>query len=186
MVRLRVVLVGAVLSFAATGEAQQTTFTGTITAHAGAAHGGDVRGRPLTLGASMAVVDDRGVGAELDVAHTGDFDPVLFADSSVTSVMLNVIGMYPHEWFQPFVNVGAGVLRLRTAIFQGQELTGRTDVAFNAGAGLQVMFDELLGVRGDVRYFRYFQHHADLPLIDGGLFDYWRTSIGVTLAWPIR
>jgi hypothetical protein len=48
------------------------------------------------------------------------------------------------------------------------------------------MFDDATGVRGDVRYFRYLQRHDDLPLRDNGFFDYWRTSIGVTFAWPIR
>jgi opacity protein-like surface antigen len=176
----------AVLSCAAAAEAQPSTFTGSITAHIGAAHRGDVRGKAWTPGASMAVIDSNGIGAELDVAHTRDFDEVLFAESAVTSLMLNVIGMYPHPSIQPFVNAGAGVMRTRAAVFQGQTPTSRTDVAFSVGGGLQFMFNELIGVRGDMRYFRYFQRHTDLPMLDNGFFDFWRSSVGVTLAWPIR
>jgi len=184
--RSRLVLAVAVLSYAAVAEAQPSTFTGSITAHIGAAHGGDVRDRAWTPGASMTVIDDTGVGAELDVAHTRDFDKALFAESGVTSFMLNFIGMYPHPEFQPFVNAGVGIMRTRAAVFEGQAPTSRTDLAFNAGGGVQYMFNELLGVRGDVRYFRYFQRHNDLPLLDNGFFDFWRSSVGITVAWPIR
>ena len=35
-------------------------------------------------------------------------------------------------------------------------------------------------------YFRYMQRQIDLPVGHDGAFDYWRTSIGFTYAWPIR
>ncbi len=184
--RSRLVLAVAVLSYAAVADAQPAIYTGSITAHVGAAHGGDVRDRAWTPGASMAVVDDNGLGAELDIAHTRGFDKEFFAESAVTSFMLNVIGMYPHTAIQPFVIAGVGVMRTRAVVVAGEAPTSRTDVAFNAGGGLQYMFNELIGVRGDVRYFRYFQRHNDLPLLDNGFFDLWRSSIGVTFAWPIR
>jgi opacity protein-like surface antigen len=176
----------AVLSYAAAAEAQPSTFTGSVTAHIGLAHGGDVRDRAWTPGASMAVIDDNGIGVELDVAHTRDFDQAFFADSAITSFMLNVIGMYPHPAFQPFVNVGVGIMRTRAAVFEGLTPASRTDIAFDAGGGLQYMFNELLGVRGDVRYFRYFERHNDFPRLDNGVFDFWRSSVGITVAWPIR
>jgi hypothetical protein len=56
VVRFRLVLAVAVLSYSAVAEAQQSTFTGSITAHIGVAHGGDVRGRAWTPGASMTVI----------------------------------------------------------------------------------------------------------------------------------
>ena len=174
------------LAYAAGADAQPSTFTGMITAHVGAARGGDVRDLRITPGVSMAVVDDAGLGAELDVAHARNFADGMFAESGVTSVMLNLIVSYPHASFQPFVNAGVGVLHTRVAIFEGQPTTGKTDVAFSAGGGMQYMFDELVGVRGDVRYFRDFQRREELPLLDSGYFDFWRTSIGITLAWPVR
>jgi len=180
------VLAVAVLSYAAVADAQPGVFTGNITAHFGSAHGGDFREGAWTPGASMAVIDDNGVGVELDFAHAGDFDEVLFADSNVTSFMVNVIGMYPHPAFQPFVNIGVGVMRTSVAVFAGGESSKRTDTAFNLGAGMQFMFNEIVGLRGDVRYFRYFQRQEELPLAGDGIFNFWRTSFGVTLAWPIR
>ena len=182
----RLVLAVAVLAYTAVADAQPGVFTGNITAHFGSAYGGDFREGAWTPGASMAVIDDNGVGVELDFAHAGDFDEVLFADSAVTSFMINVIAMYP----APGVPAVRQHRRRRHAHqrrgVQRDDPYRRTDTAFNVGAGMQFMFNEILGLRGDVRYFRYFQRHEDLPLLDDGIFNFWRTSFGVTLAWPIR
>ena len=186
MVRLRLAVVVALLSYGTAVEAQPPGFTGSITGHLGAAHGGDVGDPSLTPGGSMAVIDDNGVGVELDVAHTPDFDKLSFVDSSITSLMLNVIGMYPHPSFRPFAIAGVGVIRTRAAVFAGQTPVSRTELGFSLGGGLQYMFNELIGVQGDMRYFRYFQRATDLPIVNSGLFEYRRISFGVTLAWPIR
>jgi hypothetical protein len=78
------------------------------------------------------------------------------------------------------------VIRTRASIFDGVPVASRTDLGFDAGAGLQVMFNDVFGARGDVRYLRYFQRHPDLPVLDNGFFDFWRISVGGTFAWPIR
>ena len=87
---------------------------------------------------------------------------------------------------RPFVVAGAGLLRVRTSLAFGEPVTSRTDWGFNGGGGVQWMITDAVGVRGDVRYFRYFQRHDDLPLLDNGFFDYWRTSVGLTFSWPIK
>ena len=166
--------------------AQAYFFTGLLTAHLGAARGGDVRNPTATGGLSLAVVDNNGLGAEVDVAHTGAFDRDFFADSSVTSFMLNFVGMYPHQSVRPFVNVGAGALHVRTSVVPGEAADGQTEFGWNAGGGLLLRIGEVFGVRGDVRYFRIFDRPEDLVLRDSGFFDYWRISIGGTFSWPIR
>jgi opacity protein-like surface antigen len=168
VVRLRLALTMVGVLTASAAAAQQPLYTGIITPYLGAAAGGDVEGRGVTPGASMAVLDNNGLGAELDVGHTRE------------------IGMWRISAVRPFVVAGAGLLRVRAELPVMGLVTSRTDWAFDAGAGVQYMFDDAIGVRGDVRYFRYLQRHDDLPLRDNGFFDYWRTSIGVTFAWPIR
>src|SRR3712207_203015 len=96
--------------------AAQVLYTGMLTAHVGAARAGDVRDAVTTAGGSMAVIDRNGVGAEIDVAHTGRFDENFFAESSVTSLMVNFLAVYPDDRLRPFVTIGAGLLRLRTAV----------------------------------------------------------------------
>jgi hypothetical protein len=161
-------------------------FTGFLTAHFGAARAGDVRNPTATGGVSLAVVDASGLGAEIDIGHTGAFDRDFFSDSSVTSFMLNFVGLYPHETVRPFVNVGVGALHVRTALLPGATPDGRTEAAWNAGGGVLLGITDFLGVRGDVRYFRLFDRPEDLVLRDSGFFDYWRISIGATFAWPMR
>ena len=81
MVRLRLAVTVFCLLLAASAHAQQTLYTGMITAHIGAAAGGDVEGRGVTPGASMLVVDDTGVGAEIDIGHTRAIDQTRFSST---------------------------------------------------------------------------------------------------------
>ena len=167
-------------------EAQSFNFTGVLTGHLGVSATNDVRDRTLTPGVSMAVLDDNGIGAELDIAHVNDFDSTRFADSSVTSAMFNFIAMSQSLTMRPFVVVGAGVMNVRVRVFDGDPSVGRTEPGWTAGGGVLYMLNEILGIRGEARYFRHFSQHADVPLTGDGVLDFWRTSVGVTLAWPIR
>ncbi len=175
-----------VVCAASRAEAQSFNFTGLITGHLGVAGTNDVRDRAVTAGASMAVLDDNGVGAEVDIAHLNDFDRTFFADSSVTSAMLNLIVMSQRPVWRPFVVAGAGVMRARGDIFPGVPSFGRTEAGWTAGGGALFLVNEVVGIRGDARYFRHFSSHADVPLAGDGVLDFWRASVGVTLAWPIR
>jgi opacity protein-like surface antigen len=166
--------------------AQASIYTGMLTPHVGMAHGGDIDDRGLTLGVSLTAVETGGIGAELDLSHARQFDDSRFAESGITALMVNVIGMFPDETVRPFVVAGVGLLRVRASLADGEAIASRTDWGFDAGGGLLYMLNEAVGIRGDVRYFRYFQRHEDLPLLDNGFFDFWRTSVGVTFAWPIR
>jgi hypothetical protein len=165
--------------------AQTSIYTGMLTPHVGVAHSGDIQDPGVTPGASLSVAEIGGFGAELDLSHTRRFDESRFVESGITALMINALGMLPDETVRPFIVVGVGLLRVRTSLEAGQPAASRTDWGFSAGGGLLYMLNEAYGIRGDVRYFRYFQRHDDLPLLDNGFFDFWRTSIGVTLAWPI-
>jgi opacity protein-like surface antigen len=176
----------ALALFGAPPAAAQSLFTGLLTGHIGAARGGDVRDATRTAGASLAVIDRSGYGAEIDIGHTGSLDEEFFRDGSVTSFTLNFIAVYPEGPFRPFVNVGAGLFRLRTALAIDQPVVVNTETGWDAGAGLFYTVNEFLSLRGDLRYFRLFERPENLVLRDSGFFDYWRTSIGATFTWPIR
>jgi opacity protein-like surface antigen len=167
-------------------EAQTEVFTGMLTGYVGAVARGDVRDSSVAPGVSMAVLDENGIGVEIDFGRSGDFDTTLFAESSITSVMLNLIAMYPHERFRPFFTGGAGIMRVRVAFFPDQSSIGETDAAWTVGGGLLYMVNDALGLRGDVRYFRNFQRHAGIPLAGNGILDFVRSSVGITFAWPMQ
>ena len=176
----------AAVCAASSAQAQSFNFTGLITGHIGLAGTNDVRDQSVTPGASMAVLDDNGVGAELDVAHLGDFDDTVFAESGITSAMLNLMVMSQNETLRPFAVAGVGVMRVSGTVFEGLPSVGRTEGGWTAGGGALFMVNEVLGIRGDARYFRHFSRHDDIPLAGDGVLDFWRISVGVTLAWPIR
>jgi opacity protein-like surface antigen len=176
----------AMVCVAGSARAQSFNFTGLVTGHVGIAASGDVRDRSATPGVSMAVVDGNGIGAEIDVARLGDFDNTRFTESSVSSAMLSVIVMRPLGTWRPFGQIGAGVMRVSADAFDGRQSARRTEGGWTTGGGAFYMINEGLAIRGDLRYFRYFSGYDDLPLAGDGVLDFWRTSIGVTLAWPIR
>jgi hypothetical protein len=160
--------------------------TGLLTAHVGSATGGDVRGSGVTAGVSMAVIERSGLGAEIDLAHIRSFDGERFTESGVTSFVLNVIGVWNDTALQPFVLAGVGLIRVRAVSANDVASASRTDLGFDAGAGAMYFLSDAVAIRGDLRYFRYFARHAELPLRDNGFFDFWRVSVGATFAWPIR
>ena len=167
-------------------EAQSAPFTGLVTGHLGSASGGDVRNWVVSAGASLGVVDESGLGVELDAAHAREFDAALFDNSSLTTVMLNFVALYPDGRFRPFLALGAGLLHVRASFFPGQAAITDTDTAWSAGGGLLYMLNEALGVRGDVRYVRQFGRQNTLPLGADGRLNFTRASIGVTFSWPIH
>jgi opacity protein-like surface antigen len=186
VVRSRVALTLALLiAIPSVAAAQPFVFTGLVTGHVGSASAGDVGNWTVMGGASMAVVDIGGMGAEIDASHAGDFDSDQFTDSSITTVMLNFVAHYRHQTFRPFVAAGAGLLRVR-AVVPGQSATTLTDAAWSAGGGVLYMVNEALGVRGDVRLFRHFGREDGLPLGDDRVLSFVRSSVGLTYSWPMR
>jgi opacity protein-like surface antigen len=176
----------ALVCVASHAQAQAFNFTGLLTGHVGVAASDDVRDSSATPGVSMAVVDGNGIGAEIDIARLGDFDNTRFTESSVASAMLNVIVMRPLGTWRPFGLLGAGVMRVSAEAFEGRQSVRRTEGGWTTGGGAFYMVSEIIAIRGDLRYFRYFSDYDDLPLAGDGVLDFWRTSVGVTLAWPIR
>ena len=173
------------LTAASSVAAQPMVFTGIVTGHLGASAHGDVRDWTVTPGASMAVVDENGLGVELDASYAGDFDDAQFSDSSIGTVMLNFTFVYPHERLRPFMTAGAGFMRVKATPLPGTTSVADTDVSWSLGGGLLYMLNEALGVRGDVRYFRQFGRQDVLPLGSNGALNFVRYSFGVSYSWPL-
>lgn len=186
MVRHRVALALAFSLWAAAAAAQTVGGVGLLTGHLGAGSGGDVRVRSLTLGASLTVVENNGLGAELDLGHVRVVDAERFAESGITTLNVGPVWMVPHPTVRPFIALGAGLFRVRATALDGATTVNRTDWGFAAGGGVVYNVSDALAVRGDLRYHRLFDRHDDVPLLNGGFFDFWRTSIGLSLTWPLR
>ena len=56
-----------------------------------------------------------------------------------------------------------------------------TDFGFNVGAGIMGFFNDNVGIRGDIRYFRSLRDvDPDGVDIELGGFKFWRGTVGVT------
>jgi opacity protein-like surface antigen len=115
----------------------------------------------------------------------GNFE---FGDNNVTTLMANLlvgapVGGQSGPGIRPYGTAGLGLIRSRIdggGLFND---LSSNDFGFNVGAGVHGFFNDNLGVRGDVRYFRSLADNEpddefDIALSD---FDFWRATVGLTI-----
>jgi opacity protein-like surface antigen len=156
--------------------------------------------RRVDFGASLGWMGHGAIGFEFDFGHSpnffqntvgpGDFD---FGDSHVTTLMANVLVGIPAggqrgPGFRPYGSGGLGLIRSHVSGGEFFNDLDANDFGFNVGAGLQGFFNDRIGLRGDVRYFRSLQDNEpddefDLAVSD---FSFWRASVGVTIRFGNR
>jgi opacity protein-like surface antigen len=152
--------------------------------------------RRVDFGASLGWMGNGIVGFEVDfgwapnffenTAGSGNFE---FGDSNVTTLMGNVIvgapiGGQSGPGIRPYGSAGVGLIRSHVSgagTFFNDLNTN--DFGFNIGAGVHGFFNDNLGIRGDLRYFRSLQDNQpdsdfDLALSD---FNFWRATVGLTI-----
>ena len=142
-----------------------------------------------TLGWNPSVV-----GFEIDLGWSPNFFENTagdanfeFGDSNVTTIMGNVLfSAKPGSGIRPYGTAGLGLIRASVTSATGlfNDLS-TNDLGVNIGGGLNGYFNDNVGIRGDIRYFRSLQDNQpdnefDLSL---GSFDFWRGSVGLTFRW---
>lgn len=155
--------------------------TGFATAHLGATAGGDVGASP-SAGASVAIVEESGLGAEIDFGYGAGSESRL-GPGSVQSYMVNFAGVWPTGQIRPFVVAGGGAMHVRGCNVGCTRTISWTDWGWNAGAGAYYVMNEWLAFRGDVRYLAELGDHPDPERPRN--FDFWRVSVGATFVWGI-
>jgi hypothetical protein len=151
--------------------------------------GEDVTESKWTPGGSLAIVGEGRVGTEIDLWQLRGFDPSRFTESRITAFLLNATGVWaePTALVRPYIVGGVGIFRSRVCVVTCQQPVSTTALGFDAGGGAFVLWNETIGARADFRYMRYLQRQDVVPLsADAGFFSFWRTSIGVTVSWPMR
>ena len=119
-----------------------------------------------------------------DTAGDANFE---FGDNNVTTIMGNVLlSAPPGSGVRPYASGGLGLIRASVQSATGlfNDLS-TNDLGINIGGGLNANFNDNVGIRGDLRYFRSLQDNEadndfDLSL---GSFDFWRGSVGLTFRW---
>lgn len=174
-----------VLASAPVAEAQSIrmgTFRGYFTGHIGVADGGELSESATTPGASMAVHEQDGWGAELDFGRTND---VLSGSQEldVTTYMVNASYAHPRGLIRPFGVIGGGVMQIKGCGPACASSSTTYDLGFTMGAGAFALLNDVFGIRGDARYIFTSADHPDLNRPEK--FGYWRFSIGATFTWAI-
>ena len=142
-----------------------------------------------TLGWNPSVV-----GFEVDLGWSPNFfentsgeSNFEFGDSNVTTLMGNLlISSKPGAGIRPYGSAGLGLIR--TSVSSAGNLfndLNTNDFGINVGGGVNGQFNDNIGIRGDVRYFRSLQDNEPDGELDIGLsnFDFWRGTVGVTFRW---
>lgn len=166
---------------AARAQLSMGAFRGLATGHIGTSIGNDDAGEALSLGASVAVLEDTGWGAEFDFGYADSGDEP-GEGLEAQSYMLNAIIVRPKGRLRPFGVAGAGVIHARTCVAACPGATTWTDFGLNGGGGVQFLFSDLFGLRGDVRYFTALGDHPD-PARQN--LSFWRIAFGATFVWAI-
>lgn len=175
------VLVGAGADEA---RAQMTmgTFKGYLTGHIGALTGGDVTRARTAAGASVAVHEASGWGAEVDFGRSTDVatrGPVL----DLTTYFVNAAWVKPAGIVRPFGGAGVGIMQIDGCGAPCGVASRTHDLGISAGGGVFATLSDVVGVRADLRYFFSPADHPELTRPDNLAF--WRVSIGATFLWAI-
>jgi len=150
--------------------------------------------RRLDFGVTTGWMSEGIVGFEIDFGFSPNFfeDTIGdtnfdFGDNNVTTLMGNVllsapIGGTSGAGIHPYGSGGVGLIRSRINGGDFFDDLTTNDFGFNVGGGINAYFNDRIGIRGDVRYFRSLQDNEpddefDLAISD---FDFWRASVGVT------
>jgi opacity protein-like surface antigen len=166
----------------------------------GAANFGDVGDfednfeKKAVFGGSLAWMGAGIVGVEFDFGWAPNFFEITtgdsnfdFGDNNLTTLMVNAmvgipIGGTTGGGVRPYGVGGIGLVRSSisdTGLFN--DLTAN-DFGFNLGGGVAGFFNDNVGIRGDIRYFRSLSDNQPDDDLDLGLsdFDFWRATVGVT------
>ena len=149
--------------------------------------------KKVTYGGSATWMGAGIIGFEVDFGSTpnffetttgtGDFD---WGDSNVTTFMGNLIigapiGGQSGVGVRPYGTAGIGLLRSNVSLGGVFDDLSTNELGMNIGGGAHVFFNDNVGIRGDLRYFRGLQNDDDGGLdLDLDDFDFWRGTIGVT------
>ena len=129
--------------------------------------GGDTEKKGATFGFSTAYIEDSGWGGELDLGYVTDFNDRDFESTAIATAMINLMVAPQLPWtkrYRIYGVAGLGLIRARGCSRPSCVTEfSRTDLGVDMGGGLLYAFNDMFGVRGDLRYFRYAQIHPDLP-----------------------
>lgn len=158
-----------------------------LTPYLGVTFSGSTPEQQVNYGLSAAFLGAGAVGFELDASITPNFfntDNGIIDDSNVSTVMASFMVAVPGSGpsFRPYAAAGAGIIRTRATSVGNVFDVDENSFGVNVGGGVLAQFNDKVGMRGDIRYFRSVQDSDSGDGIDLDLqgFNFWRGTLGVT------
>lgn len=164
-----------------------------LTPYLGVTFGGDTPKQQVNYGLSAAWLGAGVLGFELDASLTPNFfendddnfdDFEGIDDSNVGTFMANLMLSAPSSTpaLRPYASAGVGIIRTRATSVDNFFDLSENSFGVNAGGGLIAQFNDRVGVRGDIRYFRSIQDSdgGDSIDLDLGGFNFWRGTVGLS------
>lgn len=162
-----------------------------LTPYVGSLFGGDLSGNTAAFGANAAFMGGGIFGAEIGFNYAPEFIKATVNNDDIAqmSLMGNLIVGVPigssdePGHVRPYVTGGAGLFRVSSAESQFFNRVTSNDFALNVGGGVMTFFNEHVGVRFDVRYFRTLtdsdpQSGVDDVDFDLGGLNFWKWDVG--------
>jgi len=147
----------------------------------------------IDYGVSVAGMANGAVGMEVDLGYSPNFFATntnangfrFTNDSNVLTLTGNLIVGVPiggHGGsIRPYAVGGVGLIRSNVRDFAGVfDVRSKNDFGFDVGGGAMGFFNQNVGVRGDIRYFRSFSGSDNITGLGLSNFNFWRASAGVT------
>ena len=162
-----------------------------LTPYVGSLFGGDMGDSTATFGANAAFMGNGIFGAEIGFNYAPEFvkASAINDDIAQMSLMGNLIVGIPigstsqGGHIRPYITGGAGLFRVSSAESQFFDNVTANDFALNFGGGVMAFFNEHVGIRTDLRYFRTLTDddpESGIEDIDFELGDlnFWKWDVG--------
>jgi hypothetical protein len=156
-----------------------------LTPFGGKAFSGSLDTSRTTYGGAIGFLGGGVFGFEGEFSYVKDFFGALEVPESVSSNKVqslsgNLMVAVPAGSVRLYGSGGLSLLRPALTSRTGFIVVDEDKIGFNVGGGLLIFFSELVGLRGDIRYFRTFGDLQSGDLVTLGALDYWRGTAGLT------
>src|SRR5687767_13545194 len=159
-----------------------------LTPYVGSLFGGDLSGNKAAYGASAAFMGAGIFGGEIGFNYAPKFVSAGVGNDDLAqmSLMGNVIIGVPigstdqPGHVRPYVTGGAGLFRVSSQEGQFFDSVSSNDFAINFGGGVMAFFNDHVGIRGDIRYFRTITDTDQNSGVnfDLGELNFWKWDVG--------
>ena len=162
-----------------------------VTPYAGGDFGGDTTDSKFNLGGGVGWLGGGVFGFEADFGYSPDFfstsNGIDFAsESNLATVMFNAMAAAPQRaTVRPYGSGGIGWMRSFVKSAPDAFEVRNNDLGINLGAGLIAQFNDHVGWRTDIRYFRAIVDNQEDNEFDAafGDFHFWRGTAGLTFSF---